>query len=69
MPLSDWRDGYEHLDAQDWPAIHDRGYLQSNIAGGANTMKITASVGRPNIELEPMSEYVKFIEKNDCSPV
>jgi hypothetical protein len=35
MPLSDWRDGYEHLDAQDgWPAIYDRGYLQANIVGG-----------------------------------
>lgn len=35
MPLSDWRDGFEHLDAQDgWPAIYDRAYLQSNIAGG-----------------------------------
>ncbi|MFC7705189.1 glycoside hydrolase TIM-barrel-like domain-containing protein [Plastorhodobacter daqingensis] len=35
MPLSDWRDGFEHLDAQaGWPAIHDRGYLQANIAGG-----------------------------------
>ncbi|MCE6949776.1 glycoside hydrolase/phage tail family protein [Cereibacter sphaeroides] len=35
MPLSDWRDGFDHADAQaGWPAIHDRGYLQSNIAGG-----------------------------------
>jgi hypothetical protein len=34
MPLSDWRDGFEHLDAQAWPAIYDRGYLQANIAGG-----------------------------------
>jgi hypothetical protein len=35
MPLSDWRDGYEHLDAQaGWPAIYDRAYLQANIAGG-----------------------------------
>ncbi|MCC5963609.1 MAG: glycoside hydrolase/phage tail family protein, partial [Rhodobacteraceae bacterium] len=35
MPLSDWRDGYDHLDAQaGWPAIHDRAYLQANIAGG-----------------------------------
>jgi hypothetical protein len=34
MPLSDWREGYDHLDAQDWPSIHDLGYLQSNIAGG-----------------------------------
>jgi len=35
MPLSDWRDGFDHADAiEDWPAIHDRGYLQANIAGG-----------------------------------
>ncbi len=35
MPLSDWRDGFDHADAQEgWPAIHDRGYLQANIAGG-----------------------------------
>ena len=35
MPLSDWRDGFDHADAlQGWPAIHDRGYLQANIAGG-----------------------------------
>ncbi len=35
MPLSDWRDGFEHLDAaESWPAIYDRAYLQANIAGG-----------------------------------
>ncbi|WP_026784120.1 baseplate multidomain protein megatron [Pleomorphomonas koreensis] len=35
MPLSDWRDGVDHFDAQaGWPAIHDRAYLQSNIRGG-----------------------------------
>lgn len=35
MPLSDWRDGFDHADAlQGWPAIHDRRYLQANIAGG-----------------------------------
>ena len=35
MPLSDWRDGFEHADAlEGWPAIYDRAYLQSNIAGG-----------------------------------
>ncbi|KQY13172.1 baseplate megatron protein TIM-barrel domain-containing protein [Rhizobium sp. Root482] len=35
MPLSDWRDGFEHLDAENgWPAIYDRAYLQANIAGG-----------------------------------
>ena len=34
MPLSDWRDGFDHADAALAPAIYDRGYLQSNIAGG-----------------------------------
>ena len=35
MPLSDWRDGFAHLDAAEgWPAIYDRAYLQENIAGG-----------------------------------
>ena len=33
MPLSDWRDGAEHADAE-WPAIHDLGYLKANIEGG-----------------------------------
>ncbi|SIS49710.1 baseplate multidomain protein megatron [Phaeovulum vinaykumarii] len=33
MPLSDWREGADHLDAG-WGAIHDLGYLQSNIEGG-----------------------------------
>ena len=35
LPLSDWRDGFEHADAlEGWPAIYDRAYLQANIAGG-----------------------------------
>jgi len=35
MPLSDWRDGFDHADAAEgWPAIYDRAYLQANIAGG-----------------------------------
>jgi hypothetical protein len=33
MPLSDWRDGEDHLDA-DWGAIYNLEYLKSNIAGG-----------------------------------
>lgn len=33
MPLSDWRDGKDHLDAA-WGTIYDLGYLKSNIAGG-----------------------------------
>ncbi|MTH66340.1 baseplate multidomain protein megatron [Paracoccus shanxieyensis] len=35
LPLSDWRDGFDHADAlEGWAAIYDRAYLQSNIAGG-----------------------------------
>jgi hypothetical protein len=34
MPISDWRDGFDHLDATLEPTIYDRAYLQSNIAGG-----------------------------------
>ncbi|KZL21968.1 glycoside hydrolase TIM-barrel-like domain-containing protein [Pseudovibrio sp. Ad37] len=34
MPLSDWRDGFDHLDAQIYPHIFDQSYLKGNIAGG-----------------------------------
>jgi hypothetical protein len=33
MPLSDWRDGRDHADA-DWGTIHDIDYLAANIEGG-----------------------------------
>ncbi len=33
MPLSDWRDGTDHLDAH-WGRIDDPDYLLSNVAGG-----------------------------------
>ncbi|WP_108484063.1 baseplate multidomain protein megatron [Oceaniglobus ichthyenteri] len=33
MPLADWRDGFDHADA-DWGSIYRLDYLQSNIAGG-----------------------------------
>lgn len=33
MPLSDWRDGPDHADA-DWGVIHDLEYLRANIEGG-----------------------------------
>lgn len=33
-PLTDWRDGDNHLDAQDWASIYDLDYLRSRIAGG-----------------------------------
>lgn len=35
MPVSDWRDGSDHLDAQDGTeSIYDEEYLQANIVGG-----------------------------------
>lgn len=33
MPLSDWRDGEDHLDAR-WERIDNPAYLRSNVAGG-----------------------------------
>jgi GTA TIM-barrel-like domain/Putative phage tail protein len=45
LPLSDWRDGFDHADALDgWPAIYDRAYLQTNIAGGEGFDWFYASV-------------------------
>ena len=35
MPLSDWREGDDHLDAQaGWRGVHDLDYLKANVAGG-----------------------------------
>ena len=34
MPLSDWRDGADHLDAGEADAIYELDYLQSGIEGG-----------------------------------
>ena len=34
MPMSDWRTGDDHLDAETATTIYDRDYLQSNIEGG-----------------------------------
>ncbi len=33
-PLSDWRDGDQHLDAALYPSIYDDGYLAANVEGG-----------------------------------
>ncbi len=35
MPLSDWRDGADHLDARaGWRSIYDPAYLEANVEGG-----------------------------------
>lgn len=33
MPLSDWRDGADHLDVE-WGSIYDLSYLRANVEGG-----------------------------------
>ncbi|WP_050528385.1 baseplate multidomain protein megatron [Pseudorhodobacter aquimaris] len=54
MPLSDWRDGFDHADSALAPAIYDRAYQQSNITGGegfdwfyASALDRTAQVRTP----------------------
>ncbi|WVJ71566.1 glycoside hydrolase TIM-barrel-like domain-containing protein [Paracoccus marcusii] len=37
MPLSDWRDGDDHLDAS-WGRIDNIDYLRANVAGGEGTI-------------------------------
>ncbi len=34
MPLSDWRQGHEHKDAENWDSIYNLDYLKANILGG-----------------------------------
>lgn len=34
MPIADWREGEDHLDAQSYDAIYDLDYLMENIEGG-----------------------------------
>lgn len=53
MPLSDWRDGQDHADAQ-WGSIYNLDYLKANITGGegydwfyANTAHRDAQIRTP----------------------
>jgi hypothetical protein len=34
MPLADWRDGLDHLDAAEFDAVTDLAYLRGNVEGG-----------------------------------
>jgi hypothetical protein len=34
MPLTDWRDGTDNIDATLWDSIHDPAYLRAGVAGG-----------------------------------
>lgn len=34
MPMSDWRDGEDHLDFEDWDSLYNVDYLKSQIEGG-----------------------------------
>lgn len=56
MPLSDWRDGVEHADV-DWDAVHDLGYLRSNVEGGEGFDWYYASDGDRDAQIRtPISD-------------
>lgn len=56
MPLSDWRDGRAHADA-DWGAIHNLDYLRANVAGGEGYDWYYASAGaRARQERTPITD-------------
>ncbi|MDA8585744.1 glycoside hydrolase/phage tail family protein [Rhodobacteraceae bacterium] len=44
MPLSDWRDGFDHTDAT-WGSVYNPSYLKANIAGGEGFDWYYASAG------------------------
>lgn len=54
MPLSDWRDGEHHLDAEAGaPSIYDLGYLRSNIEGGEGYDWYYASPEEAEAQIRP----------------
>ncbi|MFW2543534.1 baseplate multidomain protein megatron [Primorskyibacter sp. 2E107] len=56
MPLSDWRDGDTHADA-DWQSIYNLDYLKANIAGGEGYDWYYDSVeGRDAQRREPITD-------------
>jgi hypothetical protein len=58
MPLSDWRDGRDHADA-DWGTIYDLSYLKANIEGGEGYDWFYPSAeARAAQRREPISEAV-----------
>ncbi|MDP7150261.1 MAG: glycoside hydrolase TIM-barrel-like domain-containing protein [Paracoccaceae bacterium] len=51
LPLSDWRDGTDHLDAQaGWASVRDLDYLKSNIEGGEGYDWFYASSGDRDLQ-------------------
>ena len=57
MPLSDWRDGDQHLDAGLYPSIYDDGYLAANVEGGERYNWFYASTtDRQNQQRTPISD-------------
>lgn len=58
MKLSDWRDGLDHLDAEDgWQSIYDLNYLRSNVEGGEDYDFYYASQGDRNNQIRsPISD-------------
>ncbi|MFD1882359.1 baseplate multidomain protein megatron [Paracoccus pacificus] len=58
MPLSDWRDGYDHLDSA-WERIDNIAYLKSNVTGGEGYDWFYASdLDRENQSRTPITDGV-----------
>ncbi|PYE85725.1 baseplate multidomain protein megatron [Pseudoroseicyclus aestuarii] len=59
MPLSDWREGTDHLDAQTFDAIYDLDYLTGNVAGGEGYDWYYASPEARDAQLRtPIEDYL-----------
>jgi len=77
MPISDWRDGFDHLDAAaGWPAIYDRAYLQSNIEGGegfewyyASTSDRATQTRTPILDSYPVSRDIAVPREIDIPAI
>ena len=62
MPLSDWRDGQDHLDAAPDRTIHSRTYLQSNIEGGEGHDWFYANATDRALQLRtPIADSLPFV--------
>jgi GTA TIM-barrel-like domain/Putative phage tail protein len=59
VPLADWREGNQHLDAASYRSIYDKAYLASNVAGGEGYDWFYASLNdRQNQLRSPITDGV-----------
>jgi len=70
LPLSDWRSGYDHLDAQEYQSIYDPAYLSANVENGeyadwfyANETARTAQDRTPIIDTAHGEDWVFGVKR------